>query len=54
LINRDSILTEEAVVTFAEQHAFRMLGDDGVATNPAVHFSVEDFAPSEGFEPAKP
>ena len=38
---------------FAEANGFRMLKDDGVATNPAVHFRVETFMPQEGFTPAK-
>lgn len=54
LINRDSVLTEEAADAFAEKHGFRRLSDDGLVVNPAVHFSVEAFAPAEGFNPTKP
>jgi hypothetical protein len=54
MIDRDSVLTEEALSAFAERHSFRMLNDDGIATNPAVHFSVEAFEASEGFTPTKP
>jgi hypothetical protein len=54
LLNRDSILTEEPVDQFAEAHGFRMLAEDGVATNPEVHFAVERFHPAEGFTPTKP
>jgi hypothetical protein len=54
LINRDSILIEESAATFAKANEFRMLADDNVATNPAVHFQVETFEPTEGFKPSKP
>jgi hypothetical protein len=54
LINRDSILIEESPEAFAKANEFRMLADDNVATNPAVHFQVETFEPSEGFNPSKP
>jgi hypothetical protein len=54
LIDRESALTEETTSAFAEAHAFRMLEEDAVATNPAVHFRVESFAPGEGFQPRKP
>lgn len=30
-----------------------MLSADGVATNPSVHFGVEEFQPAENFKPAK-
>jgi hypothetical protein len=54
LVNRDSILIEEAPEAFAKANEFRMLAEDNVAVNPAVHFQVETFEPSEGFNPAKP
>lgn len=54
LINRDSILIEESPEAFAKANEFRMLPQDNVATNPAVHFQVETFAPTEGFNPSKP
>jgi hypothetical protein len=54
LLNRDSILAEFEPFAFAEEHAFRMLLKDGAATNPSLHFSVERFEPSEGFQPSKP
>jgi hypothetical protein len=54
LINRDSILNEETPEALAKEHGFRMLPADNVATNPAVSFRVETFAPAEGFKPAKP
>jgi hypothetical protein len=54
LLNRDSILTEEPPELFAEAQGFRMLTEDGVATNPQVHFAVESFHPAEGFNPTKP
>jgi hypothetical protein len=54
LIDRDSVLTEEALPAFAEKHGFRMLTGDNVATNPAIHFGVEAFEPTEGFTPNKP
>jgi hypothetical protein len=52
LLNRDTVLTESTTREFAETHGFRMLADDGVATNPAIAFRVETFAPTEGFNPA--
>lgn len=54
LIDRDSVLTEEALSTFPEKHGFRMLTADGIATNPAIHFSVEEFVAQDGFQPTKP
>jgi hypothetical protein len=51
LLNRDTILTEQAPAAFAEANAFRPLINDGVFTNPSVHFSVEAFHPAEGFNP---
>jgi hypothetical protein len=54
LINRDSILIEESPEAFAKANEFRMLPEDNVATNPAVHFQVETFEPTEGFSPTKP
>jgi hypothetical protein len=54
LLNRDTILTEETPMAFAEANAFRPLIDDGVFTNPTVHFSVEAFHPAEGFNPRLP
>jgi hypothetical protein len=54
LVNRDSILIEEAPEAFAKANEFRMLAEDNVVVNPAVHFQVETFEPSEGFNPSKP
>jgi hypothetical protein len=54
LRNRDSILTEEPPEVFAEAHAFRALPEDGVFTNPELHFSVEVFHPEGDFKPDKP
>ena len=48
------MLTEEPLAEFASRHGFRLLGEDGIATNAGVHFLVEHFEPSAGFEPAKP
>lgn len=54
LLNRDSVLAETEVAPFTKEHGFRFLAEDGVATNPTVHLSVEAFAPTEGFQPSKP
>ena len=54
LIDRESVLTEQAPSAFAEEHGFRMLPEDGVGTNPGIRFGVESFEPAEGFNPAKP
>lgn len=54
LLDRNSVLIEEPVEAFAEKHGFRMLREDEVATNPAIHFHVEAFERTEGFEPTKP
>ena len=54
LLNRESILIEEKVQDFASEHGFRMIEEDSVATNPAVHFRVETFTPADGFNPTKP
>ena len=53
LLNRDSFLSEEAPERIAEEHAFRLLTADCVATSPVNHFSVEEFQPTEHFKPAK-
>jgi hypothetical protein len=53
VVNRDSVLIEEAPQAFAEANGFRMLQMDRVATNPAVQFRVETFVPADGFAPAK-
>lgn len=54
LIDRDSVLTEQALAEFVEEHGFRMLQSDGVGTNPLVRVSVEAFAPSPDFQPRRP
>jgi hypothetical protein len=54
LIDRESVLTEQAVSAFAEAHGFRMFPEDGVAINGHIRFSVETFEPAEGFKPTKP
>jgi len=54
LLNRDSVLTEQPLESFAAAHGFRILVDEGIATNPMVAFSVEAFSPTDFFEPAKP
>jgi hypothetical protein len=53
LINRDSILIGERPEDFAKANGLRMIEDDKVAVNPAGHFRVETFLPTEGFTPAK-
>jgi hypothetical protein len=53
MLNRDNILIEEHPEAFAKTNGFRMIADDKVAVNPAVHFRVETFLPAEGFTPAK-
>ena len=54
LIDRQSVLTEETVEAFAQAHAFLLLVEDQVVTNPSIRFGVETFEPAEGFEPTKP
>jgi hypothetical protein len=54
LLNRDSVLSETDPLAFAEEHAFRILLKDNVATNPTVNFSVETFEPTADFQPSKP
>ncbi|WP_157223472.1 hypothetical protein [Rhodovulum sp. PH10] len=53
-VNRESVLTEQSVAAFAEEHKFRLIDEDGIAVNPAVRFWVETFTPTEGFTPTKP
>jgi len=53
LLNRETVLTETAPQEFAEANGFRLLPEDNVATNPAITFRVESFAPTEEFNPAK-
>jgi hypothetical protein len=54
LLDRESVLAEEALDAFAGKHRFRRLSEDGIAVNPEVRFSVEAFEPAEGFSPTKP
>jgi hypothetical protein len=54
LLNREFVLTETTPQAFAEANGFRLLPEDNVATNPAIPFRVESFAPTEDFNPAKP
>jgi hypothetical protein len=54
LLNRETVLTETAPQEFAEAHGFRLLPEDNVATNPAIAFRVENFVPTDDFNPAKP
>jgi hypothetical protein len=54
LVSRESFLTEQSVESFADLNHFRLLPDEHVATNPAIAFQVETFAPAEGFQPTKP
>jgi hypothetical protein len=54
LLNRDSVLTEETPVALGTQNGFRVLSEDGIATNPAVLFSVEAFEAVGDFKPQKP
>ena len=54
LLNRDSVLTEDALDVFTEQNSFRLLHEDGIATNPSVLFSVEAFEADGNFKPNKP
>jgi hypothetical protein len=53
MLNRDSVLSELAPERLAEEHGFRMLEADGVATNPVIHFNIEEFEPGEKFRPSK-
>ena len=53
-LDRSSILSELPPEHFAEQNGFRTLALDRVATNPAIAFRVEAFAPTEHFQPSKP
>ena len=54
LLDRDSLLTEEAFDAFVDKHRFRRLGEDSLAVNPQARFSVEAFEPVEGFSSPKP
>lgn len=53
LLNGDSVLSETAPGEMAEVYSFRMMPKDGVATNPAIRFRVEQFEPAENFKPSK-
>jgi hypothetical protein len=54
LLNRETVLTEETPREFAEANEFRFLPEDNVATNPLISFRVKSFAPTDGYNPAKP
>jgi hypothetical protein len=53
LLDKMSVLTEETPEDLAVANGFRMIVTDRVATNPAVQFNVETFAPAEHFQPTK-
>jgi hypothetical protein len=54
LTDRDTVLTEDSVASFVEGHGFRVLAEDGVATNPMARFWVESFEPTDDYTPTKP
>jgi hypothetical protein len=54
LLNRDPVLIEQTAASFAEEHQFEWLADDGIGINLAIAFKVENFEPREGFTPSKP
>lgn len=54
LLDRQSVLTEETPKAFAVAQDFRILSEEGVGFNPAIHFQVETFTPAENFVPSKP
>jgi hypothetical protein len=54
LLNRETVLTETSPQEFAETNGFRLLPEDNVATNRAITFRAESFAPTDDFNPAKP
>jgi hypothetical protein len=54
LIDRQSVLTEDTPEAFTSAQGFRWLAEEQSGINPAIRFSVETFAPTEGFEPSKP
>jgi hypothetical protein len=54
LLNRNTVLTEQALEDFARMHRFRLLAEDHVATNPIIMFEIEGFVPTEDFKPGKP
>lgn len=51
LLGGDSVLTKSTPKEFADEHGFRILPQDNVATNPAVRFEVENFEPTESYKP---
>lgn len=54
MLDRESVLTEDAPTAFVACHQFRLVSEDEVATNPSVRFQVEHFMAAEGFQPTKP
>src|SRR5712691_6172658 len=54
LVNRESVLIEQASQAFAETNGFRWLALDEVGANPAVRFRVEKFEATKDFRPSKP
>jgi hypothetical protein len=54
LLDRESLLTEEALDGFVDAHGFRRLSADGVATNPAIYFRVEAYEVQDEFKTTKP
>ncbi len=53
LVNRDSLLIEDAPAAFAEANGFQMLPHDHVGLNPCVLFQIEEFVASEAYTPTK-
>jgi hypothetical protein len=54
LLDRENILSEEALATFVDKHGFWRLSEDGIATNPGIYFRVEAYEPQEEFKTTKP
>ena len=53
LLGGDSVLAKSTPKEFADEHGFRFLSEDNVATNPAVSFEVEHFEPTENYKPTQ-
>jgi len=54
MLNREIVLTEQTVESFATEHGLHLFTEDTVAVNQKIVFRVEIFEPTTDFNPTKP
>lgn len=53
LLDRESVLSEDAMDPLAESLSMKVIASERVAISRKLRFTIEGFAPSEGFKPTK-